>query len=26
VQIVGYIDTNKDHLHGQKWNSYWNII
>jgi len=21
VQIVGYINTNKDYLHGQKWNS-----
>jgi len=20
VQIVGYINTNKDYLHGQKWN------
>ena len=19
MQIVGYINTNKDHLHGQKW-------
>ena len=22
MQIVGYMNTNKDHLHGQKWNSY----
>ena len=21
MQIVGYINTNEDHLHGQKWNS-----
>jgi len=21
VQILGYINTNKDHLHGQNWNS-----
>ena len=21
MQIVGYINTNKDHLHGQKWNT-----
>jgi len=25
VQIVGYINTNKDHLHGQKWNSIGNL-
>ena len=22
MQTVGYINTNKDHLHGQKWNNH----
>jgi len=26
VQIVGYININKDYLHGQKWNTFQYVL